>query len=92
MSSLKYKSNISFQILRLSKKSLGETAAGQIVNLLSNDVNRFDMVTVALHFLWIMPFQVALVTYLIWLQVGIATLSGVVSMALFTLPVQGEIL
>lgn len=37
-----------------------------------------------------MPFQVVLVSYLIWRQVGIATLSGVLSMVLLTLPVQGK--
>lgn len=79
------------QILRLSKKSLGQTAAGQVVNLLSNDVNRFDMVALALHFVWIMPFQVVIVSYLIWRQVGVATLSGVLSMVLLTLPVQGNL-
>lgn len=50
---------------------------------------RFDMVTLALHYLWIMPFQVVLVTYLIWQQVGISALAGVLSMVMLTLPVQG---
>ncbi|RZB39027.1 multidrug resistance-associated protein [Asbolus verrucosus] len=57
------------KMLKLSNKSLGETAAGQVVNLLSNDVNRFDIVTIALHYFWITPFLVLLVTYLIWTQI-----------------------
>lgn len=76
--------------MRLNKTSLGNTAAGQVVNLLSNDVNRFDLVIIQLHYLWIMPFQVALVTYYIWQEVGISTLAGVLSMACLTLPVQGK--
>jgi ATP-binding cassette subfamily C (CFTR/MRP) protein 4 len=78
------------KMLKLNKKSLGETAAGQVVNLLSNDVNRFDFVIIALHYLWIMPFQVVLVTYLIWRQMGVSTLAGVLSMVCLTLPVQGK--
>lgn len=75
--------------MKLNQQSLGQTATGQVVNLLSNDVNRFDLVVICLHFLWIAPIQVALITYFIWQEVGISTLSGVLSMVLFTLPIQG---
>ncbi|KAJ8933696.1 hypothetical protein NQ314_013862 [Rhamnusium bicolor] len=59
-----------FKIMKLNQKSLGQTAAGQVINLLSNDVNRFDLVMLFLHYLWIMPFQVVLITYFIWQEVG----------------------
>ncbi|KAJ8933698.1 hypothetical protein NQ314_013864 [Rhamnusium bicolor] len=77
------------KIMRLNQKSLGQATAGQVINLLSNDVSRFDLVMLTLHFLWIMPFQVALVTYFIWQEVGISCLAGVLTMALLSLPVQG---
>lgn len=34
------------------------TNAGQIINILSNDMNRFDTVSINLHYLWIAPIQV----------------------------------
>ncbi|CAH0557999.1 unnamed protein product [Brassicogethes aeneus] len=77
------------KLMKLNKSALKNTAAGQVVNLLSNDVNRFDLVVLQMHFLWIMPFQIGLVTFFIWQKVGISTLAGVVSMVLFTIPGQG---
>ncbi|XP_077300828.1 ATP-binding cassette sub-family C member 4-like [Arctopsyche grandis] len=77
------------KVLRLDSKSLGRTTAGQLVNIMSNDVIRFDSVLLFLHYFWIMPFQVILVCYLIYTQVSIAALIGVASITLQTLPVQG---
>lgn len=78
-------------MLKLSHRSLGETASGMIVNLLSNDVGRFDLVASCLHYFWIVPIQVVLVSYLIWREVQIATLAGVLTMVMCTLPVQGNL-
>ncbi|KAG5885795.1 hypothetical protein JTB14_031512 [Gonioctena quinquepunctata] len=75
-------------MLKLDKKSLGETASGQVINLLSNDVNRFDSVAIMLHTLWVLPFQVAVATYFLWQQVQISCLTGVLTMAVVSLPVQ----
>ncbi|CAG9833837.1 unnamed protein product [Diabrotica balteata] len=77
------------KITKLNQKALGETAAGQIANLLSNDVMRFDLVVVPLHALWVMPIQVAVLLFIMWQQVGISSLAGVVSMAVVSLPAQG---
>ncbi|XP_065758076.1 ATP-binding cassette sub-family C member 4-like isoform X2 [Muntiacus reevesi] len=62
--------------LRLSNSAIGKTTTGQIVNLLSNDVNRFDMVTVRLHNLWIGPLIAIAVVILLWMEIGISSLAG----------------
>jgi ATP-binding cassette subfamily C (CFTR/MRP) protein 4 len=78
------------QILRLSKSAQGKTAAGQVVNLLSNDVNRFDFVTMWLHGMWIMPIQTIVITYFIWEAVGWSALIGILAIFLQTVPVQSK--
>nr|CAD7441513.1 unnamed protein product [Timema bartmani] len=76
------------KVLKLSMVSSGKTTTGWLVNLLSNDVNRFDMVTLFLHFIWIAPLQVLLVTYFFWQYVGVAAFIGVAFIFLQTIPVQ----
>lgn len=61
-----------------------------IVNLLANDVGRFDFVATNLHFFWIVPIQSIVIAYLMWREIQIASLAGVLSMAALTLPVQGK--
>ncbi|XP_052506052.1 ATP-binding cassette sub-family C member 4-like [Budorcas taxicolor] len=62
--------------LRLSSSAMGKTTTGQVVNLLSNDVNRLDQVTMFLHYLWVGPLQAIAVTALLWMEIGILCLAG----------------
>uniref|UniRef100_A0A8D2LQ45 Cystic fibrosis transmembrane conductance regulator n=1 Tax=Varanus komodoensis TaxID=61221 RepID=A0A8D2LQ45_VARKO len=62
--------------LRLSNTAMGKTTTGQIVNLLSNDVNKFDQVTIFLHFLWAGPLQAIAVMALLWHEIGPSCLAG----------------
>uniref|UniRef100_A0A8C8I6P8 Cystic fibrosis transmembrane conductance regulator n=1 Tax=Oncorhynchus tshawytscha TaxID=74940 RepID=A0A8C8I6P8_ONCTS len=62
--------------LCLSSAAMGKTTTGQIVNLLSNDVNKFDEVTIFLHFLWVGPLQAAAVLGLLWVEIGPSCLAG----------------
>ncbi|XP_055785728.1 ATP-binding cassette sub-family C member 4-like [Salvelinus fontinalis] len=62
--------------LCLSSSAMGKTTTGQIVNLLSNDVNKFDEVTIFLHFLWVGPLQAAAVLGLLWVEIGPSCLAG----------------
>ncbi|XP_061652405.1 multidrug resistance-associated protein 4 isoform X1 [Phyllopteryx taeniolatus] len=73
--------------LCLSCFAMGKTTTGQIVNLLSNDVNKFDDVTIFLHFLWVAPLQAATVVGLLWLEIGPSCLAGMVVL-MFLMPVQ----
>ncbi|KAG4077286.1 hypothetical protein HA402_009915 [Bradysia odoriphaga] len=63
--------------LRLSQTALGETALGKVVNLLSNDVGRFDIVSMFLHSMWSAPLMAIIVGYLLWIEAGWAGMIGI---------------
>uniref|UniRef100_A0A8C3IQC0 ATP binding cassette subfamily C member 4 (PEL blood group) n=1 Tax=Chrysemys picta bellii TaxID=8478 RepID=A0A8C3IQC0_CHRPI len=75
------------EALRLSNTALGKTTTGQIVNLLSNDVNKFDQVTIFLHFLWAGPLQAIAVTALLWIEIGPSCFAGM-AILIILLPLQ----
>uniref|UniRef100_A0A182WC63 Multidrug resistance-associated protein lethal(2)03659 n=1 Tax=Anopheles minimus TaxID=112268 RepID=A0A182WC63_9DIPT len=73
--------------LRLSKTALGDTTAGQVVNLLSNDVGRLDLAVLFVHYLWIGPLETLVVTYLMYREIGYSAVYGVLFLLLF-IPLQ----
>nr|CAD7441120.1 unnamed protein product [Timema bartmani] len=75
--------------LKISLAALGDTTVGQVVNLLSNDVNRFDMAIVFLHYLWIGPLEILIITYLLWNDMRWSAIFGAIIMLLF-IPMQGR--
>eukprot|EP00096_Caligus_rogercresseyi_P012306 TRINITY_DN5109_c0_g1_i1.p1 TRINITY_DN5109_c0_g1~~TRINITY_DN5109_c0_g1_i1.p1 ORF type:complete len:407 (+),score=54.05 TRINITY_DN5109_c0_g1_i1:144-1364(+) len=62
--------------LKLSKASIGQSSVGQLVNLLSNDVNRFDLCVLFIHYIWVAPIQFIIVSIISWYIVGFSTLFG----------------
>ena len=72
--------------LKLSNTALGQTTVGQMVNLLSNDVNRcnndsttyflcrFDLSVLFNHYLWCGPLQLVIVTVLLYQRIGPSSL------------------
>jgi len=62
--------------LRLSRKAQGESTIGQMVNLLSNDVNRFDYSAFFVHYFWVGPLQLLIVLYISWSTIGPACFVG----------------
>uniref|UniRef100_A0A0P6IW43 Putative abc transporter c family member n=1 Tax=Aedes aegypti TaxID=7159 RepID=A0A0P6IW43_AEDAE len=73
--------------LRLSRTALGDTAPGKVVNLLSNDVNRFDIVSVFLHSMWSAPLLSIIVGVLLYIEIGVAGLIGMIVIFIVT-PIQ----
>lgn len=69
---------------------MGKTPAGKLVNMLSNDLQRFDTTSNYLHYIWIMPIQAVAAFYVMYQSVGIACLAGMIFMAIEALPLQGK--
>ncbi|CAD6221999.1 GSCOCT00005266001.2-RA-CDS [Cotesia congregata] len=63
--------------LRLSTTALGETAPGKIVNLVANDVNRFDLVSIFLHHMWSAPLTTIIIGYFLYTEAGYAGILGI---------------
>lgn len=75
------------KILQLRKSNHDLLNMGKLINLLSCDVGRMDKAFNLLHILYIAPIQLGLYTYLLWQELGISSLGGIlVIFAIF--PVQ----
>lgn len=75
--------------LRLSQTALGQTAPGKVVNLLSNDVNRFDIVSLFLNAMWTAPLLALISGYLLWVEVGWAGMIGI-AVVFVVVPIQSK--
>ncbi|KAI2473918.1 ATP binding cassette (ABC) protein subfamily C member, provisional [Diabrotica virgifera virgifera] len=73
--------------LKLTKNALGDTTIGQMVNLLSNDVGKFDLCCQFIHLLWLAPCEIMVTMILLYKFVGITGLVGCVFLLTF-LPFQ----
>lgn len=69
---------------------MGETAPGKVMNLLSNDVSRFEMVTLFLNFLWTAPLLTLIIGVLLWFETRMAGLIGI-GIIFIVVPIQSEI-
>lgn len=65
------------KLLKLSHETFTKTSAGQIVNLLSNDVGRLEN-TIYLNHIFMAPLETFLVTALIYISIGWHGLLGAV--------------
>ncbi|XP_068132527.1 cystic fibrosis transmembrane conductance regulator isoform X1 [Hyperolius riggenbachi] len=71
--------------LKLSSKVLDKISTGQLVSLLSNNLNKFDEGLALAHFVWIAPLQVILLTGLIWELVQASVFCGLGLLVLIAL-------
>lgn len=77
------------QALRIKLTCLGGETVGNTVNLMSNDVNRFDMAPLFLHYLWIAPLQCGVITFFIYMEMGMASLYGMLAVIMVS-PLQSR--
>ena len=71
--------------------TLLDATTGQLVNLVSNDVQRFDLVTIFLHFLWSGPLQVVVCLLLLIKEVGAPAAFAGMGVILVLIPVQRKL-
>nr|Q07E42.1 RecName: Full=Cystic fibrosis transmembrane conductance regulator; Short=CFTR; AltName: Full=ATP-binding cassette sub-family C member 7; AltName: Full=Channel conductance-controlling ATPase; AltName: Full=cAMP-dependent chloride channel [Dasypus novemcinctus]ABI93634.1 cystic fibrosis transmembrane conductance regulator, ATP-binding cassette (sub-family C, member 7) [Dasypus novemcinctus] len=62
--------------LKLSSRVLDKISIGQLVSLLSNNLNKFDEGLALAHFVWIAPLQVTLLMGLLWDLLQASAFSG----------------
>lgn len=74
--------------LRLMKSSMEDGDNGKIINLLTNDLAKFEFVFALMHEMWKGPFQSIVYSIIIYLEVGWAGVIGVGFMLSF-IPLQG---
>ncbi|XP_053167408.1 ATP-binding cassette sub-family C member 2-like isoform X2 [Hemicordylus capensis] len=72
--------------LTLSSASRQKYTTGEIVNLMSADVQQLMEMTVNLNLLWSAPFQILLAVVFLWKELGPSVLAGV-AMLLLVVPV-----
>ncbi|CAI2357559.1 unnamed protein product [Caenorhabditis sp. 36 PRJEB53466] len=64
----------------LSNTARRERTVGEMVNILSIDVDRFRMITPQLQQYWSSPFQIIVCMVLLWQTVGVAVWAGIIVM------------
>lgn len=69
------------KVLRIRLTALGDKVVGRAINLMSNDVMRFDMAPLFWHYVWISPLQALIITYYMYQQIKISAFIGMLAMA-----------
>ncbi|CAH0722850.1 unnamed protein product, partial [Brenthis ino] len=62
--------------LKVNLQAMSENSGGLVVNLMANDVNRFDSGPLFVHYLWIGPLETVLITFYLYREMGISAVYG----------------
>ncbi|CAF4915112.1 unnamed protein product [Pieris macdunnoughi] len=62
--------------LKVSLQAMSETRGGLVVNLMANDVNRFDTGPLFVHYLWIGPLETIFMTVYLYREMGMSAIYG----------------
>ncbi|KHJ99613.1 ABC transporter, ATP-binding protein [Oesophagostomum dentatum] len=74
--------------VQLSSAALHKTTVGHMVNLLSTDINKFDMGFIFLHYMWVSPIMLVAYSYYLWQEIGPSSFAGFGAL-LVLIPIQG---
>lgn len=77
------------KLLRLSKSASEEGQNGQIINLLSNDLAKFDIGFAVIHECWKGPLETIAYFVVIYMEIGISAAIGMLFLVCF-IPLQGK--
>lgn len=75
---------------RMSPSNRSKFSTGQITNLMAVDSQKVVDFMMFANYIWASPLQIGIATYLLWQQLGIATIAGVTVMLLL-IPINGYI-
>lgn len=77
------------QILRLSPSARKEATTGKMINLMSNDLGRFDLGLIFLAYTVIAPLQALMFMYFLWVEITFGTFGGAFVIVII-MPLQGS--
>lgn len=72
----------------MAKSSFEKTSVGQVLNILANDLNRFDELGHVMIYILVAPVQSLIVLYILWGYLDVASVGGLVILFMF-IPFQG---
>ncbi|XP_050310916.1 multidrug resistance-associated protein 1 isoform X2 [Anthonomus grandis grandis] len=76
--------------LKISNKARKERTAGEIVNLMAVDAQKFMDITAYINMIWSAPLQICLAMYFLWQELGPSVLAGLAVMIIL-IPINGFI-
>lgn len=74
--------------MSLPKSAVSEGLNGKVINLLSNDLARFEIALAFFHDIWKGPMEALLFTYFIYQEIGAGAIIGIAFLLSF-IPLQG---